>query len=105
MSEPKKPVEVEVYKPDTVIKIDLPVAYVQRFNQLMLEGIPFKDHDHFTETLKKVEKGDQDDPYSYHVTTILSFLVMVEEAARKQGHLKTVEINPETQEQTDVSED
>lgn len=105
MSEPKKPIEVEVYKPDTVIKIDLPVAYVQRFNQLMLEGIPFKDQEHFAEIIKKVETGDQDDPYSYHVTTILSFLVMIEDAAREQGHLKMIEINPETQEQTDVNKD
>ena len=105
MSESKKPIRVEVFKPDTVINIELPVAYVERFNQFMLEFIPFKDDQHLKDTLEKVQKGEQDEPFSYHTTTLLSFLVLVEEAARKQNLLKYVEIDPDAQETKDVSED
>lgn len=97
-----KPIVLEVYKENTTINIDLPVAYVSRFNQMLLEFIPFKDQDHFNEVMKRVQEGDQSEPFSYNVTTMLSFLNLVEDAARKQGHLKNVEFNPETKEQKDI---
>lgn len=97
-----KPIILEVYKEKTVIKVDLPVAYVTRFNQMLLEFIPFKDQEHFNEVMEKVKKGDESDPFSYNVTTLLSFLNLVEDEARKQGHLKKVEYNPTTKEQKDL---
>jgi hypothetical protein len=97
MSEEKKsPIKVEVFKKDTTIKVDLPVAYVERFNQFMLEFIPFENEEHFKTTMDKIQKNEQDDAFSYHTTTLLSFLVLVEESARKQGLLEEVEIDPET---------
>lgn len=97
-----KPIILEVYKEDVVIKVDLPVAFVTRFNQLLLEFMPFKDQQHFEEVMKRVQEGDQSEPFSYNVTTVLSFLTLVEESARKQGLLKNVEFNPETKEQRDI---
>lgn len=105
MSEEKKevqPIVLEVYKENTTITVEVPVAYVSRFNQMLLEFIPFKDQDHFNDVMKRVQEGDQSEPFSYNVTTLLSFLTLVEEAARKQGHLKNVEFNPETKEQKDI---
>jgi hypothetical protein len=105
MSEEKKevkPIVLEVYKENTTITVDLPVTYVTRFNQMLLEFIPFKDQDHFNEVMKRVQEGDQSEPFSYNVTTLLSFLTLVEESARKQGHLKNVEFNLETKEQKDI---
>jgi hypothetical protein len=105
MSEENKevtPIILEVYKENTTINVDIPVAYVSRFNHMLLEFIPFKDQDHFNEVMKRVQEGDQSEPFSYNVTTLLSFLNLVEESARKQGHLKNVEFNPETKEQKDI---
>jgi len=91
----KKITEVDVYKEGVIIDIKLPVAFVTRFNQLLLEGIPFKDVEHVAEVMGKVAKGDQDDPFAYHVTTLISFLSLVEDAAKEQGHLKKIKINSE----------
>jgi len=106
MSEEKKsPLQVEVFKPGTTIKIDLPVAYVERFNQFLLEFIPFKDEEHFKTTMEKINNKEQDEPFSYHTTTLLSFLVLAEESARKQGLLEHVEIDRETGKRVESSTD
>ena len=105
MSEEKnevKPIVLEVYKENVTVNVDIPVNFVSRFNQLLLEFIPFKDQTHFEDVMKRVQEGDESEPFSYNVTTVLSFLMLVEDAARKQGHLKTVEFNPETKEQKDI---
>lgn len=101
-----KPVKVEIYKPDVNITIELPVGYVARFNQMLLEFFPFKDEQHLLDTMKKISDSKEDpDEFVYNARTILSFLVLVEEAARKQGHLKYVEYDPATQTSKDISED
>jgi hypothetical protein len=101
-----KPVKVEIYKPDVSINIDLPVGYVARFNQMLLEFFPFKDEQHLLDTMKRISDSTEDpDEFVYNARTILSFLVLVEEAARKQGHLKYVEYDPATQTSKDISED
>lgn len=103
MSEEKaKPVRAEVYKEDVLISLELPVAYVTRFNQLLLEGLPYKDQDHFLEVMKNIGENKIEDAHTYHTQTILAFLTLVEDAARKQNHLHWVEYNPETQEKTPV---
>ena len=40
-----KPVRAEVYKENTSISLELPVDYVMRFNQILLEFVPFKDQE------------------------------------------------------------
>lgn len=97
-----KPVRAEVYKENTQISLELPVDYVIRFNQMLLEFIPFKDQEHFTEVMQKIAEGKIDDPFTYHCQTILAFLTLVEGAARQQDKLHWVEYNPATQEKTVV---
>lgn len=105
MAETKEPLKVEVFKPGSTITVELPVAYVERFNQFLLEFIPFKDEEHFKTTMEKVKDNKQDDEYSYHTTTLLSFLVLCEESARKQGLLEYVDIDPETGKRVESSTD
>ena len=101
-----KPVKVEIYKPDATINIELPVGYVARFNQMLLEFFPFKDEKHLMEVMKKIsDSPDDPDEFVYNTRTVISFLVLVEEAARKQGHLKYVEYDPTTQTSKDINED
>jgi hypothetical protein len=54
MSEEKKKLTIEVYKEGTTVDIKLPVEYVYRFNQLLLEFIPFTDQDHFNKVMKNI---------------------------------------------------
>lgn len=104
-NEKKEPLKVEIFKPNTIIKLELPVTYVERFNQFLLDFIPFKDEEHFNEVMKKIADKKEDDEFSYHTTTLMSFLALCEDAARKQGHLELVDIDRETGERINSSED
>lgn len=104
MSEEKKKVVLEVYKEGTTVDIKLPVEYVYRFNQFLLEFIPFQDQEHFNKVLKNISDGNIEGPFEYHVSTLLMFLNLVEDSARAQSLLKSVEYDPATQTKTDVSE-
>lgn len=97
-----KPVRAEVYKEDISINVEIPVAYVMRFNQLLLEFVPFKDHEHFTQVMKNIGEGKIEEPFAYHCQTILAFLTLIETAARSQDKLHWVEYDPATQTKTPV---
>ncbi|NDD82680.1 hypothetical protein EBZ38_00150 [bacterium] len=104
MSEEKKKLTVEVYKEGTTIDVKIPVEYVYRFNQLLLEFIPFTDQNHFNTVMKNITDGKIEGPFEYHVSTVLMFLNLIEDSARAQDLLKTVEYDPETQTKKDISE-
>ena len=94
----KKIFELEVYQDNSTINVELPVEFVMRFNQLLMEFIPFKDQDHFLEVMKNISDKKFDEPFAYHVSTIIFLLNKIEDAARQQGKLQWVEYNAETQE-------
>lgn len=99
MSEESAPVirEVEILKKDTVIDVKLPVDFYFRFNQFMTEFFPVKDAKHLEEILKLIQEGkDNDDVHAYHFRTLLSFLLLVEDEARKQGHTEMIKLNTTT---------
>jgi hypothetical protein len=104
MSEEKKKLTIEVYKEGTTVDVKLPVEYVYRFNQLLLEFIPFTDQDHFNKVLKNISEGKIEGPFEYHVSTVLMFLNLIEDSARAQDILKSIEYDPETQTKKDTSE-
>jgi len=96
MSNNSKIKEVEVLLKDTVIDVKIPVDFYFRFNQFLLEFFPLKDGKEFEEIIKNINEGkDNEHIPSYHFRTILSFLLLVEDAARKQGHTKMVKLNAE----------
>jgi hypothetical protein len=94
MSTENQKVNIEVYKPNSTIEVKLPSIYVQRFNQLLLEFMPFKDEAHFNQVLQNVADNKIEGPFEYHLETVLSFLTLVEDAARQQNLLDTVEVDP-----------
>lgn len=103
--ESKSPIrEIEILKKDTVIDVKLPVDFYFRFNQFMNEFFPVRDAKHLEDTLKLIQEGKDDtDPHAYHLRTIISFLLLVEDTARKQGHTEMILFNTETGEK--VSKD
>ena len=106
MSEESKPTirEVEILKKDTVINVKLPVDFYFRFNQFMNEFFPVRDAKHLEEILKLIQDGKDDtDVHAYHFRTLLSFLLLVEDQAREQGHTEMIELNTTTGER--VSKD
>jgi hypothetical protein len=106
MSEESTPVirEVEILKKDTVIDVKLPVDFYFRFNQFMTDFFPVRDTAHLEEVLKLIQDGkDNEDPHAYHFRTLLSFLLLVEDQAREQGHTEKIQLNTTTGEK--VSKD
>jgi hypothetical protein len=106
MSEESAPVirEVEILKKDTVINVKLPVDFYFRFNQFMTEFFPVRDSDHLNEIVKLIQEGKDDtDDHAYHFRTLLSFLLLVEDHAREQGHTEKIKIDTSTGEK--VSKD
>lgn len=106
MSEESKPTirEVEILKKDTVINVKLPVDFYFRFNQFMTEFFPVRDAKHLEEIIKLVQDGKDDtDVHAYHFRTLLSFLLLVEDQAREQGHTEMIMLNTTTGER--VSKD
>lgn len=104
MEEKPKKIIVEVYKEETTINVDIPVGYIYRFNELLTTFIPFKDEEHMLKVLDDIAKDQINDPFAYHVQTILAFLTLTEEAARKQNLLKKVEYDTETKTRKDIEE-
>ena len=99
MSEESKPTirEVEILKKDTVINVKLPVDFYFRFNQFMTEFFPVNDAQHLENILKLIQEGkDNEDPHAYHFRTLLSFLLLVEDQAREQGHTEKIKVNTTT---------
>jgi hypothetical protein len=104
MSEEKSNiVEVEIIPEDVEVTITLPVSYYYRINQLILNFFPFKDQKHFHETLGEIKDGKEDTPEAYHLKTLMSLQLIIEEEARDKNKLKKVKIDSTTGEQ--VTED
>lgn len=94
-NEPKI-VEREVLKENVVVKLDLPIEYYFRLNQFLFEFFPFKDENHLTEIIGKIAEGkDETDLEAYHFRTFLSLQLLIEDAAKKQGHTHVVKIDLE----------
>jgi hypothetical protein len=104
MSEETKPTirEIEIIKKDTVIKLDLPVDFFFRINQFMLDFTE-KPED-MGKIIELITKGEEHtSPQAYHYRTLLSLQLLIEEAAREQGHTEMIHINTTTGEK--VSKD
>ena len=96
-------IEVEVLPEDIEVTITLPVAYYYRINQLILNFFPFKDQEHLESTLKLLSEEKEDTAEAYHLKTLMSLQVLIEEQARKDNKLKRVKVNKETGEK--INED
>lgn len=101
---PKSVLEkVEVLKENTTINVDIPVAFYYRLNQLMLEMFPTSDKDKFLELIDKVSRNDiETDRMAYHLSSLIKFLVLIEDNAREQGHTEYANYNLETGERTPI---
>lgn len=96
-------IEVEILPEDVEVTITLPVAYYYRINELILNFFPFKDKEHLESTLKLISEEKENTAEAYHLRTLMSLQLLIEEQARKDGKLKTVKINKETGEK--INED
>lgn len=96
-------IEVEILPEDVEVTITLPVAYYYRINELILNFFPFKDKEHLESTLKLISEEKENTAEAYHLRTLMSLQLLIEEQARKDDKLKTIKVNKETGEK--INED
>jgi len=96
-------IEVEILPEDIEVTVTLPIAYYYRINELLLNFFPFKDKEHLESTLKLISEDKETTPEAYHVKTLMSLQMIIEEQARKDNKLKIVKVNKETGER--INED
>lgn len=96
-------IEVEIIPEDIEVTITLPIAYYYRLNQLILNFFPFKNQEHLESTLKTLSEEKEDTPEAYHLKTLMSLQMLMEEQARKDNKLKIIKVNKETGEK--INED
>lgn len=86
--------EVEIMKQGVVINANIPVDYYYRINQFLFEFFPVRDKDHLKEILTNIQNGKDDkDVHTYHFRTFLSLMLLLEEAAKEQGHVEKVSVD------------
>lgn len=87
--------EVEIIKKDTVVKLELPIDFFFRLNQLILE-FPV-DSEKMGKMMELIASNqDETDDMAYHLRTLLSLQLLIEGAARQQGHTEMITIDLET---------
>ena len=93
----EKITEIEVIPTDCVIEMKISGQYVARFHQFLQDYNPFKDEQHKLEVLKNVkEDTNNEDPYVYHLKTILAMQAYIEKCAKQQNLTKKVKYDLET---------
>jgi hypothetical protein len=60
-----------------------------RLQQLLLNGIGYKDPEHFNKCLKQIADNNIDDPIAYHMQTVLYLIEQYEFYAREQKVMVT----------------
>lgn len=82
---PKDIIELEVIPPDSKIHISLDTEIYVRIQKCLMEGLSFKDFEHFRKCVKEVIDGKLEDPLSEHAYTLLLLCNIIEEAAKKDN--------------------
>jgi hypothetical protein len=89
MSENTK--EIEIIPMDCVIELKISGQYVARFHQFLQDYYPYKDEQHKLEVFKNVkEDTNNEDPFVYHLKTLLALQVYIEKCAKQQNLIKKV---------------
>jgi hypothetical protein len=96
MSQKENIIEVEILPEDIEVTITLPIAYYYRINHLILNFFPFKDQQHLEDTLKLISEEKENTPEAYHLKTLMSLQMLIEEQARKDKKLKIVKVDKES---------
>lgn len=89
----------EIIPLDAIIDLKIKGEFVARLNQFINESLVglCKDENHKNEILDHIKKGtNTEDPYVYHITTIISLYAAIEAEAKAQKLTKTVKINKDT---------
>lgn len=90
MSDVKK---AEAIPFDAVITIEVGGGFYGRLHQLLYALASFKTPEEFGKAIALIKEDKaNDDPYAYHLETILNLTSAIEEAAKKQGKLQMVNL-------------
>lgn len=78
-------VPLEVIIPGTKIPVVITTELHVRLQQLLLEGLQYKDWAHFITCLNEAKTNQCKDPLSYHLQTLLHLCSLIEDSAKTNG--------------------
>lgn len=88
-------IDLELIPPGIEVPVKITTDLYIRIQQCLLEGLPFKDLDHFRECLKSIQQNKtQSSPLAYHAHTLIHLLTLIEDSAKEQGLTQHKKFNP-----------
>ena len=90
-------IPLEVLPPSAQMTITVSTDLYIRLQQLLLEGLPYKDISEFQDCLKKVRENTATEGLAYSAHTILYILNLIEDSAKSQGIIQKKSFDPSTQ--------
>jgi len=89
--------EVKCLKEDAAITITITSRLHERVQNLLLNGIAFKDLETMQKTLSQIKNSSEDpDNITYHARTLITLIALIEEAAEKEDKIESKFIDKTT---------
>jgi len=88
MEEKENIIELEVLPPKSKVTIVIDTDMYMRIQRCLLEGLAFKDFEHFQKCIKEITAGKLEDPVSDHAYTLMLLCNIIEESAKKDNLIK-----------------
>jgi len=82
-------IDVELIPKDFEVSFKVNSNLHTRLQQLLLNGIGYKDPEHFNACLKQIAENKIEDPIAYHMQTVLYLIEQYENLAREQKVMVT----------------
>ena len=82
-------IDVELIPKDFQVSFKVDSNMHTRLQQLLLNGIGYKDPEHFNSCLKQIAENKIEDPIAYHMQTVLYLIEQYEMLAREQKVIVT----------------
>ncbi len=91
----KNIVPLKVIPPGSEMTITVNTDLYVRLQQLLIEGLPWKDENHFKEVLLGIQKEVPKDGLGYHCHTITYLVQAIEQAAKDKGIIQEKKFDTE----------
>ena len=94
-------IPLEVIPEQAVMNIKITTDLYVRIQQCLLQGLPYKDLDHFKTILKEIGTEKFEDPLAVHVHTLVYLLSLIESAAKDNNLIVKKTFDLDTQKMVD----
>ena len=88
--------EIEIIPIDCEVTMKVSGDYIARFYSFIQNYFPYRDQKHYAEVIKSIkENTNNEDPFVYHLKTLLAMQAHFEVCAKEQNVLKKIKYDYE----------